>query len=310
MGGEEAQGLIQKRTWTHAELEQASELLEVCNAYEGLNVKLAITMLRTRSGREINDFLYYAGGKLVGLLALDSTGSKDKEVIAMVHPDFRRQGIATSLLAAARAEAQQRGIERFILACERFSRSGQAFVAALGAHYDYSEHKMVLTAPRTREDYTERLSLRRATEADIEDLARIISACFGQTQEGARRHVAESMHDPYNQFFIMQYPPSRETSNRPGGFAPGGKAVGCLNLFIDDREYGIYTFGILPQYRRRGFGRQMLEQLIKDIQANNENSKRRIALDVESENRAAISLYHSCGFQEITTYGYYNLDLV
>jgi len=295
LAGEAIQGLIQKRTWANAELEQASELLEVCNAYEGLNVKLAIAMLRTRAGRETNDFLYYAEGKLVGLLALDSIGSKDKEVMAMVHPDYRRQGIATSLLAAARAEAQQRGIERFILACERFSRSGQAFVAAVGAQYDYSEHKMVLTTLRTREDYTERLSLRHATEADIEVLAQIITACFGQTQEGARRHVAESMHDPHNQYFIA---------------TPGDKAVGCLNLFMDDREYGIYTFGILPQYRRRGFGRQMLEQLIKDIHTNNESSKRRIALEVESENRPAISLYRSCGFQEITTYGYYNLDLV
>ena len=289
------QGLIQKRIWTNAELEQVDELLEVCNAYEGLNVKLAITMLRTRTGRETNDFLYYVRGKLVGLLALDSIGSKDKEVTAMVHPDYRRQGIATSLLAAARAEAQQRGIERFILACERFSRSGQAFVAAVGAQYDYSEHKMVLTALRTREDYTERLSLRHATEADIEVLAHIITACFGQTPEGARRHVAESMHDPYNQYFIA---------------APGDKAVGCLDLFMDDREYGIYTFGILPQYRRRGFGRQMLGQLIKDIHTNNVSGKRRIALEVESENSPAISLYRSCGFQEITTYGYYNLDLV
>src|SRR5258708_3220274 len=224
------QGLIQKRTWTNAELEQVDELLEVCNAYEGLNVKLAIAMLRTRTGRETNDFLYYVRGKLVGLLALDSIGSKDKEVTAMVHPDYRRQGIATSLLAAARAEAQQRGIERFILACERFSRSGQAFVAAVGAQYDYSEHKMVLTALRTREDYTERLSLRHATEADVEVLAHIITACFGQTQEGARRRVAEGMHDTNNKNFIA---------------TPGDRGVGCLNLFMDVREVGIYSSGCL-----------------------------------------------------------------
>src|SRR5258707_4474957 len=248
------QGLIQKRIWTNAEIKQLDELLEVCNAYEGLNVKLGITMLRTRTGRETNDFLYYVRGKLVGLLALDSIGSKDKEVTAMVHPDYRRQGIATSLLAAARAEAQQRGIERFILACERFSRSGQAFVAAVGAQYDYSEHKMVLTALRTREDYTERLSLRNATEADIEFLAQIITACFGQTQEGARRHVAESMHDPHNQYFIA---------------TPGDRVVGCLNLFMVDREYGIYTFGILQQFRRRGFGSQQIETMIQDIHTNN-----------------------------------------
>ena len=99
------------------------------------------------------------------------------------------------------------------------------------------------------------------------------------------------MHSPYSQYYIGKL---------------GSELIGSLNLFAGDKEFAIYGFGILPQYRRRGFGRQMLEQLIKNIRSE---SQKRIALEVETENTNAISLYRSCGFKEITTYGYYNIDI-
>src|SRR5947207_13826568 len=113
-------------------------------------------MLRSRPGNETNDFAWYEDGKLVGLLALDDMGSKVREMTGMVHPDFRHRGIFTALLAAAKAEAKHRGIERLVLIGERFSRSGQAFVAAIGAQYDFSEHKMVLKTFNERSSYQER----------------------------------------------------------------------------------------------------------------------------------------------------------
>jgi ribosomal protein S18 acetylase RimI-like enzyme len=97
------------------------------------------------------------------------------------------------------------------------------------------------------------------------------------------------------------------------------EAIGCLNLFEAEMEYGIYAFAVLPQYRRRGFGRQMLEQIIKEVHARNADlflagvsrgeRSLGIALEVETQNENAIGLYRSCGFVEVTTYGYYNLDL-
>jgi ribosomal protein S18 acetylase RimI-like enzyme len=50
----------------------------------------------------------------------------------------------------------------------------------------------------------------------------------------------------------------------------------------------------------------MLEQVIKEMRAV---SRKDIGLEVETENTNAIGLYRSCGFVEITTYGYYNIDL-
>jgi ribosomal protein S18 acetylase RimI-like enzyme len=280
-----------KQTWADEELVQVGELLDICNAYEDLSMKLDLTMLRSRSGNETNDFLYYADGKLVGLLALSNYGTEDRELTGMVHPDYRRRGIFTTLLLAAKEEARERGISRLILICERFSRSGQAFLATTGAQYDFSEHKMVVLNFKEKGAFQQQFQLQKATLADVDAMARIVSASFGGSEEGAREHILAGMKKGYAQYYIGKL---------------GEEVIGSLDFHLGDKEYTIYGFGILPEYRGQGLGRQMLEQLIKSIPAENQ---KRIALEVNTSNTRAINLYRSCGFQEITTYGYYNLDI-
>jgi len=288
---EPKQGLVKKQTWTEDELAQAKELLALCNAYEGLYTKLDIVMLRSRPGNETNDFLYYEHGQLVGLLSLNSFGDEERELTGVVHPQYRRQGFFFMLMAAAREEAKQRGIQRLILVCERFSRSGQGFVEALGAKYDFSENKMILETLQEHGPYAEPVALRKAEVSDIDTIAAIISLCFGQSEEGARKFISGSMQRPQTEYYIGEWQ---------------GAAIGCLSLSYGDSEIGIYGVGVLPQCRRRGFGRQMMEQVIRKIQVG---SQQPIALEVEAGNEYTIGLYRSCGFKEVTTFGYYNFDI-
>jgi len=82
--------------------------------------------------------------------------------------------------------------------------------------------------------------------------------------------------------------------------------IGCLRLDEMDGEVGIYGFVVRPGYRGRGYGRQMLEAVIRKIQAE---SQKGIMLEVDTENTIAIGLYRSCGFQVKTTYDSYDLDV-
>lgn len=286
------EGLVRQGVWNEDELSEAGRLLEVCNAYEGLSLKLDVWMLRSRKGKEVNDFLYYEDGKLVGLLALDEYGAGVKEFTGMVHPEYRRRGIFSKLLAVAKEEARARGTERLILICERFSRSGQAFVETCDATYDFSEHKMVLADFKEREEYKGSISLRKAGPEDVEDLAMITATSFGHSMEGTKRNILRNIENPHVQYYLGQR---------------GDEAVGCLNLDEGEKEFGIYAFAVLLPYRGRGFGRQMLELVIKEVRAVSEKG---IALEVETGNDIAIGLYRSCGFRETTTYGYYTIDLL
>ncbi len=285
------EGLVKKSIWAADELSQAGQLLDICNAFEDLHLKLDMTMLLARKGIEANDVVYFVDGKLVGWLAMDEYGAEERELTGMVHPDYRRRGIFSALLATAQEEAQSRGPERLVVVCERFARSGQAFVAAIGAAYDFSEHKMVLKDFKERGPYQQRISLQKAGAKDVETLARINVSGFEHSIEGARRHILENMENPHVQYYLGLF---------------DQEAVGCLNLYDSDNEYSIYAFAVLREYRGRGFGRQMLEQVIKEVRAV---SAKGIGLEVETRNENAIGLYRSCGFVEVTTYGYYNIDL-
>jgi ribosomal protein S18 acetylase RimI-like enzyme len=314
------EGMFKKKIWAGDELAQARQLLDICNTYEGLYLKLDVEMLRSRLGKETNDFLYYEDGKLVGLLAMDEFGDEERELTGMVHPEHRRKGIFSALFAAAKEEAKSRGTERLILVCERFSHSGQGFVAAIGAAYDFSEHKMVLkdfkVGTRSIESSIDRITLRKAGSEDVETLSLISAASFGQFVEGTKRHILENMQMPRVQYYLGMLGNVDPFLADVSRGERSEEAVGCLNLFEAEREYGIYAFAVLPQYRRRGFGRQMLEQIIKEVHARNvcfdvsrDERSLDIALEVETQNENAIRLYRSCGFVEVTTYGYYNVDL-
>ncbi|HLI05163.1 MAG TPA: GNAT family N-acetyltransferase [Ktedonobacteraceae bacterium] len=284
-------GLVKKRRLNEAELAEVEELAQVCDAYEDLHLRLSVEQMRTRTGKESNDFLFYEDGRLVGALALSDYGKEKREVILMVHPYHRRRGIASALLAAARKDARRRGIERLALVCERFSRSGNAFIGTVGAQYDFSEHHMELREFKERGDFSEQLRLVRAVPTDVGEIARVTAASFGESEERIKPHIAKDIAAPERQYYIAKL---------------GEEVVGTFNLYITGESTGIYAFAVAPRYRRRGFGRQMLEQIIRQIRAE---SSKRITLEVETTNTNAIALYQSTGFRPVTTYGYYELEV-
>ncbi len=80
------------------ELEQVGELANLCNLYDGIQLKLNWSMLKERSGKEYSDFLFYEEDQLVGFLGIYQFQSTEAEISGMVHPKHRRKGIFTRLV--------------------------------------------------------------------------------------------------------------------------------------------------------------------------------------------------------------------
>src|SRR3712207_221151 len=118
MGDPGRDGLLRRNRLSAAELAAIEALADACRRHEGLDLNLNLDLLRSRPGTETNDFLYYAAGELVGFLEMYGT---EVEVLGMVHPEHRRRGIFTALLATARAECRGRGLEELLLVCENAS---------------------------------------------------------------------------------------------------------------------------------------------------------------------------------------------
>jgi ribosomal protein S18 acetylase RimI-like enzyme len=84
-----------------------------------------------------------------------------------------------------------------------------------------------------------------------------------------------------------------------GAFAHDGALIGIVTLRREPRgktHHKAYVYGtyVLPEYRRRGAGRALMEAVITKAQ---ELGLRQIQLSVTQANRAAVLLYESCGFE-------------
>ena len=288
MPGTHTQGLVKKQTLTEAEATAIEQLISICNCYEGLHMRLDVGALRQRPGNETNDFLYYEDGVLVGYLFVEGWGSRDRELAGMVHTDYRRRGIFSSLLNAAKEECQQRDVQKLIIVCEHFSQSGLAFVNALGAHHEYSEHEMVLGIFQERRNIYKALHIRQANSSDLDAIVSVLATDSGNV-ESVNRWVAKLFEEPTSRFYLATL---------------DQKPLGCLRLDFMSDQVGIYAFEVRLGYRGLGYGRQMLEEAIRAISAE---TQKRIMLDVETDNTNAIGLYLSCGFEIKTTYDYYGL---
>ena len=296
------QGLLKEQILTEAEVTEIEQLAHICNSYENLRLRIGWIRLRPQqreatSDAHFNDFLFYEDGILAGYLVLDDHGATAREMTGMVHPDYRRRGIFTALLTAAKEECRGLGIRELILVCEESSRSGRAFVAAVGAHCDTSEYRMVLETFHEKKRFDDRLTFRRANESDLEALVTILVDGFNETVDEVRASIIESFDEPYSDFYLATLEASLDRK----------EPVGCLKLFEMQDEVGIYGFVVRSAYRGYGYGRQILEETIRSIQAR---SQKQIMLEVDTQNTNALGLYRSSGFKETTTYDYCSLDIV
>src|SRR5579871_658682 len=101
------------------------QLVDACEAEEPAPVRISWNMLQARPGLAPLDFCCYLDGRLVGYLFMDHYDPKERETIILVHPAYRRRGIAHALLVAAHEECRRAGIERIILICERRAVAGK-----------------------------------------------------------------------------------------------------------------------------------------------------------------------------------------
>jgi ribosomal protein S18 acetylase RimI-like enzyme len=292
-------GIVTKKFLSVDDISAIEQLAAICERYEHTRLRISWGMLQTRPGDFPLDFLYYDAGKIVGYVALDDRGVESKELFGMVHPAHRRQGIFQLLFQSALDVCYSRGVKHLILTCEHTSPSGQAFIKSVGATYDFSEHEMVLTDFRPRHQFDDRLSIQLADGDDSDALVFVQSAAFGDSETVVHWRIARFMHNPICRYYIMML------EKEPIGFK---EPIGSLRLELDD-EIGIYAFGVHPTYQGRGYGRQMLEEVIHLIRAEPAISQKAIMLDVETDNIHAFNLYRSCGFQVRATYDYYNCYL-
>lgn len=270
-----------------------NELQDVCINHDKVNLKLELnyklTVRKEQSNpvKAVNEFLFYEGDMLIGYLGIANFGGSAAEINGMVHPEWRRKGIFTRLYGLAADECRRRGFEKILLLCDDKSESAKEFIKSTGAKYSFSEYKMKLSK---RNDVVEskNLNLRKAKNSDGEIIGKMNSVFFG---------------DPN---ITIEYPEEEEKYNRITYIIElQGVAIGKIRVESDEQLSYIYGFGILPEYRSKGYGREALAATLNIISRTNIND---VYLDVAAGNSRALNLYKSCGFVEESVMNYYEAN--
>lgn len=270
-------------------------LKNLCLEKENVTLKLELDYKLSKAGNErkgidrINEFMFYDEGTLIGYIGICQFGAQTLEVNGMVHPEYRRMGIFTRLFSLVRDEWLNRDSQQMLLLCDRNSSSGIEFIKRMGAVYEHSEYEMFLTNEGSASAAIGSINLRKAQNKDAKEIARQ-NAIFFQVsapEDGLKLPEDESMHG------VDTLMVERNQS-----------VIGKVHLEVQNGVGGIYGLGVLPEYRRKGYGRDIL---MKAVEILKEKQVQQIMLQVAVKNKHALNLYRSCGFEETSTMDYYKL---
>jgi ribosomal protein S18 acetylase RimI-like enzyme len=276
--------------------EEARALKAVCEQHEKMELKVELDYkLSLAKGRKddaslrADEFFCHADGRLVGYLGIFHMGRHTAELTGMVHPEYRRKGIFTRLYTLALEECRKRKFERILLVCDHASASGLAFIGNTGAAYSVSEYQM---AKHGSGEYGDDggLVLRRSQDADVEEIARQNKVYFGFDSG------LEPLPSEEEKIGRVTYIVEKE-----------GTVIGKVRLESHGTAGFLSGFGILPEYRGKGYGRKAL---IASLNAFREKGVESVGLDVSASNSSALGLYQSCGFVEQSVIDYYAVEAV
>ena len=277
-----------------AEVAAVDSLIETCRA--GTTLELPLHRQSSRGQGEVDQFLYYEQGELVGIATLSP--GQPVEVLGMVAPGQRRRGIARQLLAAVAAECRRRGAADYLLVCESASAAGCTFASQLGGSFEFAEHLMAFDStvvaaaanqgPEDQRDAPSagKIDVMQATPADITHLMELRRDQHPDDDQSRLQLQSWLNSDAHQVLIALQ-------KQQP---------VGMIRVTRDDREVWLNSFAVLASRRGRGIGRQVLANILADLPASST-----AWLEVETDNEPALALYRSVGFQTKTTYRYYRL---
>lgn len=278
------------------QVSQVRALAGLCEERDGysMEARLDFGTLETRPEGSLSDVLWYENGQLVGFAGMYSYGDPSEvEASILVHPDFRRRGIGRCVARAVVRECQKRGVRRLLVVVLQESREGTELARAVGTRHSHSEYTMDLDVTRipSFETTPDPVELRLAGAEDVPVMAAIVASAFAEPAQEEQQALVLLMKDPARTTYLA---------------AQDGRPVGVIQSAVSDGRAFIVHFAVRPEMQGQGIGRQMLLAIVHGLM---NSGSQWITIEVETENRNALSLYQQCGFVTVNATDYELLEL-
>ncbi|MBS5949174.1 MAG: GNAT family N-acetyltransferase [Clostridium sp.] len=288
-----SQKIILKKYLDENDIKLIRNLEDICLTEDNINLKLELEYRieikkdYNKSLNDVNEILYYLNDELIGYAGISAFSRNIAEINGMVHPSFRRKGIFTKIIEIALDECRKRNFKEILLLGDDKSASAMKFIKKTKAIYSFSECRMTCLEWEVKEINNESIVV-KATNKNAEDIDRLNTLFFGDVSSE------------------MILPEDEEKNNNITYFIKiDDKIIGKIKTSKEE-ENSIYIsgFGIIPEYRRKGYGRASLVKGLNKLKGENIS---KIELDVEIKNKNALNLYKSCGFKEGSIMNYYRM---
>jgi len=265
------------------------ELQEICRSFD--NTKSSIGLAQELNfNKSMNSFFLCCEGEtLVGFLSVFAPIKDEAEVSALVHPEYRRGGIFTKLLKRAAQELDKFGISEIYFVHDKLSGAGKAVVDKLGIEPDHSEYLLRYDKETGSQKTDVEIKLEEPGMLDLEDITALSIDVFGGNEEEWARLHSKCLKSRK----IMCFTADCE-----------GAKIGICSVNKTEQGLFLFGFGILPEKRRKGYGRAFLYDVVKILIREFDDD---ILLEVDSKNKGAYMLYTKSGFDKAVQFDYYKI---
>ena len=231
-------------------------------------------------------FLYYEKGELIGILTVYAD-DPDVDVAILVHPNYRRQGIARALYGSFEKETASYPIESVTFQTERvFLDRHPDFVSNWGLVEDEETETWL---GKDRKPYplgnVSNLEVLLADSSYQDQISQLKFQAFSEEHESREvvdRYVAKALKDPESNLYIL---------------LKNGQVIGTCTVDLSSNTNYLYGLATAEHERGKGYGSYLAKSLVNQLIEQNDKE---FQIAVEDSNVGAKRLYEKIGFVKQT----------
>jgi len=238
--------------------------------------------------QEMNSiFLMYDSHQLISVLTMFVPTQHEAEITALTLPSHRDKGYFKELLSKTVEELIKYEIPEVLFVLESQSITGKHVLSHLAAQYAYTEYSMRLDDKKYVALATNRLKYLKPRDEDLQRMIDASMRIFKDSYEDAQGMIVNiyrsAMRDQY--LGILN-----------------DEIIGMGTSSRDLDEVSIFGFGIIPEFRSKGYGYDLLHLIVEHLR---QSGIREIVIEVDSNNIHAFNLYQKFGFLIETAFEYH-----
>lgn len=261
-------------------LVKKNEALESTNYEQILNIPVMTDPLS--KGFAV---LAYANEDLLGVItAIDMIGIHAYEWSALVHIDYRRQGVGQALIKELHRNLEVRGFESELALTIKESQAGTAFLQQAGYEWNFSEATLKAEVNSAVKQLD--VEVVPYTKEKIE-ITRILMSAFGDSKDEVHTMLDFNVSNPSRHVFIAK---------------KQQEVVGTVTVVEENKILWVTALATEPSQQGQGIGSGLLA--FAQVEGKRMACES-VMLDVEIDNDKALSVYEKAGFLPIIQVDYY-----